>query len=63
MSVLVHDAFFDHVLEFFWSEKYAVLLKLNEMKELIDMKKFHYSQSLISIRTMCDFINGYGILA
>ena len=26
MSVLFYDAFFDHVLEVFWSEKCAVLL-------------------------------------
>ena len=26
MSVFFHDAFFDHVLEIFWSEKCAVLL-------------------------------------
>ena len=33
MSVLFRHAFFDHVLEIFWSEKYAVLLNWFELQK------------------------------
>ena len=40
MSVLSHDAFFDHVLEIFLSEKCAVLL--NCQKKIACLSSFFY---------------------